>query len=236
MGLLGGLRRTRRLRRALPVARERGLPRAHHDRHARRADLPVPAVRDARDPRSAAASVAERQAASGARRRHRPRAREVRSARGAVPRTPGSRRVAAQARDRHPQRALQHDDRGARAGRDVLEGCVAAHRGDRHRQDPAVPAVVRAQACAPVHACEARAARRGQLRDACAATSRCRCCSATPRARSPARRSCARACCARATRGWCSSTRSASSAATSRRCCSPRSRTAGSTRSAPTSR
>ena len=43
VGLRGGLRGAARFRPGLPVRRRgRGLPGPHHDRHARRADLPVP--------------------------------------------------------------------------------------------------------------------------------------------------------------------------------------------------
>ena len=59
VGLRGGLRRAARLRARLPVrSRARGLPRPHHDRHARRADLPVPADRVAPLPGAAAPDLA----------------------------------------------------------------------------------------------------------------------------------------------------------------------------------
>ena len=48
-------------------ARARGLPRAHHDRHARRADLPVPADRVAPLPGAAAADVAAAERRTGER-------------------------------------------------------------------------------------------------------------------------------------------------------------------------
>ena len=71
LGLRGGLRRAARLRaRATLRARARGLPRPHHDRHARRADLPVPADRVAPSSRPAPPDLAAR-----ARRRRQRRAR-----------------------------------------------------------------------------------------------------------------------------------------------------------------
>ena len=61
--------------RGVPVRpRARGLPGPHHDRHARRADLPVPADRVAALPGAAAADVARR---SGTRRPARVRTRII---------------------------------------------------------------------------------------------------------------------------------------------------------------
>ena len=84
--------------RALPVrARARGLPRPHHHRHARRADLPVPADRVAPPPGAAAADRAAappgRRRSRGTLRRHRPRPRRSydRLAR-ALPRASSARR------------------------------------------------------------------------------------------------------------------------------------------------
>ncbi|KAF0595516.1 hypothetical protein PAPB9_05877 [Pseudomonas aeruginosa] len=64
----------------------------------------------------------------------------------------------------------------------------------------------------------------------CAATARCRHCSVTSRAPSPARRMRAKACCAQPTVACCSSTRSASWAPTNRRCCSRLSKRSASSR------
>ncbi len=77
LGLRGGLRRAARLRPRLPVRpRARGLPRPHHHRHARRADLLVPADRGALHP-GAAAADSRRRTRSEARRCRQPFASSI---------------------------------------------------------------------------------------------------------------------------------------------------------------
>ena len=114
--------RAARLRPRLPVpAGRRGLPRPHHDRHPRRADLPVPAHRVAPLPRPAAADVAAaaapRRGGPGSYCDHRSRPVEVRPDRLALRRQQPRGPVVPQVRHRHAERRVQPADRADRAGR-----------------------------------------------------------------------------------------------------------------------
>ena len=85
VGLRGGLRGAPRLRARYPLRpRPRGLPRPHHDGHARRADLPLPAHRGAPPPGAAAPDRRRRDAHAGEPghlQHHRPRSLALRPAR-----------------------------------------------------------------------------------------------------------------------------------------------------------
>ena len=114
--------RRSRVRAGLSVRpRARGLSRARHDGHARRADLPVPADRDAHDPGAAAADARRRESRGVEHARivqhHRSRSVEVRppgrALRAAAARGP----VVPQGGHRDAQPGVQRSDRAHRAGR-----------------------------------------------------------------------------------------------------------------------
>ena len=191
--------------------RRGGLPRPHHHRHARRADLPVPAHRVAHFPARLLQTSPPRRRARAKpgtytlidldlSRYDRLASRfAARAARGAL---------VPQVRHRHAQRRLQPADRADRAGGDRLARAPAPHRADRRRQVAARPPHLRAQEGA---AAGGGRLRRGQLRHAARRRGDVR--ALRPRARAPSPAPCRTApgCCARPTAACSSSTRSASS-------------------------
>lgn len=136
VGFRGGLCDAARLRTRVSVRpRTRGLPDPHHDRHARRADLLVPArgsALPARAPRADGAAAANRRRAERAGHDLGDRSRPValqpdRAALHARARRNG---VVPEGRHRDAQRALQCADRATRARGGAFARADAAGRAD----------------------------------------------------------------------------------------------------------
>ena len=224
--------------RALSVRRRaRGLPRPHHHRHPRRADLPVPAHRVA--PLSRRGCCRRRRRANGEPTRaarysdHRSRSLAATTASPRASRASSARACRSSRRASTRERGLQRADRADRAGRDRAR---ARRSCSRARRAPASRSSRGASTSSSARAAGRGRVRRGELRHA--ARRRRDVGAVRPRAaaRSPARSSDRPACCGRPTAACSSSTRSASSASTSRRCCCARSRTRRSCPSAPIGR
>ena len=163
-------------------ARARGLPGPHHHRHARRADLPVPADRVAPLPGAGCCRPRRRGAARGRRgqlQRHRPRPLEATTASPRASREEqreGARRSSRRASTRATPR-FNRLDRAHRAG------------GDRARATPILltgpTGAGKSQLARRIYELKQAAAagggrvRRGQLRDAARRRRRCPRCSVT---------------------------------------------------------
>ncbi len=241
VGLRGGVRRAPRLRARLPVrAGPGGLPRPHHHRHARRADLHVPAHRVAALPGAAHCRRRRRSAREAARGRARTRS-SISTSRGTTASRRASRkeqregRVVPQGGHRRRERRVQPADRADRAGGDRARARPSCSRARRARGKSQLARRIYELKKAP--AGRAASSSRSTARR-CAATGRCRALFGHVQGRVHRARSRRAGASLRKAHEWGAVPRRdrRARASTSRPCCCARSRRRRSSRSAPTAR